>query len=95
VICTGIGLLMVLVATLFFDWQPKEIQIKVLTGLATVVLTMMGFDVLQFIGKRFTNTDYASAKVTPPVNVESAQLVTAGTPEPVKSSGMEVSQSGN
>lgn len=44
------------------DWEPKAMQLKVLTGLGGGILTMMGFDVLQFWGKRFSDAGYAAAK---------------------------------
>lgn len=81
-ICTGLGLLMVVVAVLFFNWQPTEVQLKVLGGAAVVAMTVMGLDVTQFIGKRFSDSGYAAAKATPPVNVESANLVTASDRQP-------------
>lgn len=76
-ICTGIGLLLVLVAIVFFKWEPTDMQLKVLGGMGVVALTVMGLDVTQFIGKRFSDAGYAAAKVTPPVNVEQANVVTA------------------
>lgn len=56
------------IAILAFGWEPTSMQLKVLTGEAGVLLTMMGFDVIQFASKRWTNTDYASAK-NPPTQV--------------------------
>lgn len=44
------------------DWEPKPMQLKVLTGIGAGILTMMGFDVLQFWGKRFSDAGYAAAK---------------------------------
>lgn len=79
VVTTCLSILLVLVAIVFFDWQPKPVQITVLTGIAGVVLTMMGFDVIQYIGKRFSDRDLAAARQAPsPVQVDQASLVTAG-----------------
>ena len=49
-------------AILFFGWQPNVLQLKVLSGIATSVLTMMGFDVVQFVGKRFSDAGYLAAR---------------------------------
>lgn len=43
-------------------WEPTGMQMKVLIGIGGGVLTMMGFDVLQFWGKRFSDAGYAAAK---------------------------------
>lgn len=72
----GLVILALVVAMLFFGWQPSALQLKVLTGIAGVVLTMMGFDVLQFIGKRFSDATYAAAK-------NPSQPVIVDTPAPV------------
>lgn len=53
---------LVTIAVLFFGWEPTKIQERVLIGVAAVLLTMMGFDVAQFIGKRFSDAGYAAAK---------------------------------
>lgn len=34
---------------LFMNWQPTAMQLKVLIGIGAMILTMMGFDVAQFI----------------------------------------------
>lgn len=46
----------------FVGWEPSDKQIKVLVGVGAGILTMMGFDVLQFWGKRFSDAGYAAAK---------------------------------
>jgi hypothetical protein len=67
---------MVLLAMLWFAWGPTADQLKVLIGLAGFVLTMMGFDVLQFVGKRFSDAEYVTAKKGPsPVTVEAPSTV--------------------
>ncbi|MEP6990081.1 MAG: hypothetical protein ABJA80_04055 [bacterium] len=74
----------IMFAILVLKWEPTAMQLKVLTGCAGVLLTMMGFDVIQFIGKRFSDSGYAAAKSGPsPVNVEapSSVTVTPATPE--------------
>lgn len=43
-------------------WEPTAMQLKVLLGLGGGILTMMGFDVLQFVGKRFSDAGYQAAK---------------------------------
>lgn len=72
VIVTAIGMLGLLIALLFFKWEPTALQLKLLEGEAVVALTMMGFDVIQYIGKRFSDKDYATARASvalPAVNV--------------------------
>jgi hypothetical protein len=72
VIVTAIGMLGLLIALLFFRWEPTALQLKLLEGEALVALTMMGFDVIQYIGKRFSDKDYATARASvamPAVNV--------------------------
>jgi hypothetical protein len=71
---------MVLLAMLWFRWEPTALQLKVLIGLAGFVLTMMGFDVLQFVGKRFSDATYAAAK-------NPSQPVTVETPPPAATDG--------
>jgi hypothetical protein len=69
----------ILGAILFLDWQPKSGQLLVLGYMAAFALTMMGFDVAQFVAKRFSDAGYASAKnpSTPsPVTVEAPSTVT-------------------
>lgn len=69
----------ILGAILFLDWQPKSGQLLVLGYMAAFALTMMGFDVAQFVAKRFSDAGYASAKnpTTPsPVTVEAPSTVT-------------------
>lgn len=59
------------VAMLFFAWEPSAAQKWVLIGIAGGTLTMMGFDVIQFIGKRFSDATLAAAKnPSQPVSVE-------------------------
>lgn len=57
-------------AMLFFGWQPTTLQLKVLNGVAASVLTMMGFDVLQFVGKRFSDAGYVAARNAIPASSE-------------------------
>ena len=60
--------------------QPTALQLRVLTALGALVLTMMGFDVLQFIGKRFSDAEYVAARKGPsPVTVEAPSTVTVGS----------------
>ena len=58
-------------AMLFFGWQPSVLQLKVLSGIAASVLTMMGFDVVQFVGKRFSDAGYVAARNASPASVDS------------------------
>ncbi len=79
VVIAAAAVLMILAAVLFFHWEPSDKQVRVLEGLALVVLTMMGFDVASFIAKRFSDVSYAAAKTpSPPVTVQTGS-VTAGT----------------
>lgn len=59
---TAFNVTAVMAAMLFFDWTPKGEQIKILGGCAGVLMTMMGYDVAQFIGKRFSDAGYQAAK---------------------------------
>lgn len=72
----------VLIAMLAFGWEPTVMQMKVLTGDAAAILTMMGFDVLQFISKRRTDAEYIQAKQGPsPVTAEGPSTVIVNKPE--------------
>lgn len=85
VLLACIGVVIVLLAIVWHNWFPTSEQVRVLAGLATVVLTMMGFDVLQFVGKRFSDTGYAAAKnpsAPSPVNVEAPSTVTVSSQSP-------------
>lgn len=57
-----INITALMAAMLFFAWEPTAVQLKVLGGCAGVLLTMMGYDVAQFIGKRFSDAGYQAAK---------------------------------
>jgi hypothetical protein len=89
IVLAATAILMILVAILLGGWEPSAMQLKVLTGIAAGVLTMMGFDVLQFVGKRFSDATYAAAKnPSQPVSVETPLPVppaaaTDGAPIPV------------
>ena len=50
------------ISVTFFHWEPSAMQLKIFTGIGAGILTMMGFDVLQFWGKRFSDAGYAAAK---------------------------------
>lgn len=66
VVSIGLAAFMVLTAwtaILFFAWVPNAMQLRVIGALGGGVLTMMGFDVAQFIGKRFSAAEYAAAKI--------------------------------
>jgi hypothetical protein len=75
VLIAAVGVLVVLFGITVKAWDPSAGQIKVLIGLAGTVLTMMGFDVLQFVGKRFSDSGYAAAKnPTQPVVTDTAPV---------------------
>lgn len=74
-------------AMLFFGWQPSVLQLKVLSGVAASVLTMMGFDVLQFVGKRFSDAGYVAARNASP----SVADVPASAPAPIARANAEAS----
>lgn len=63
-------------AMVVWGWEPKPMQFKILVGIAGGLLTMMGFDVIQFASKRFSNSEYAAAKNQPKVTVEAPSTVT-------------------
>jgi hypothetical protein len=67
----------VLAGIVFRDWEPKPMQYKVMIGVAAGILTMMGFDVLQFWTKRRTDAEYMTAKMSGPsaVTVEAPSTV--------------------
>jgi hypothetical protein len=69
-----------MVAMLFFAWEPSAVQLRVLGGCAAVLLTMMGYDVAQFIGKRFSDAGYQAAKSG--ASTGSSVLVEAAPPAP-------------
>ncbi len=50
------------IGVILVHWEPSAMQLKVLIGIAGGILTMQGFDVLQFVGKRFSDAGYAAAK---------------------------------
>lgn len=66
VVLAAIGVVGVLIALLLNNWLPTPEQMRVLEGVSIVVLTMMGFDVLQFVGKRFSDATYVAAKNSTP-----------------------------
>lgn len=65
----------VVIAMVWRGYEPTKIHLTVLGAILGGLLTMMGFDVIQFVGKRFTNTDYAAAK-NPPTQVNMAPAST-------------------
>lgn len=80
VFLAAVSIMLVLVAVLLRNWLPTAEQTKVLIGVAGVVLTMMGFDVLQFIGKRFSDATYAAAKnPSQPVSVDTPPVPVAAS----------------
>lgn len=52
----------VMVGVTIKDWEPSEMQFKVLIAVGALILTMMGFDVIQFASKRFSDAGLAAAK---------------------------------
>lgn len=78
----AIGMLMVLAAVLFFRWEPKDVQVKLLYALGTFLGVMMALDVTQFIGKRFSAEEYVRGKQGS-VNVEQAGTVNAAPAAPI------------
>lgn len=62
IILTAFAVFVVFIGVTFVHWEPTDRQITVLEGVAGVLLTMMGFDVIQFIGKRQTDAALAAAK---------------------------------
>jgi hypothetical protein len=79
----------VTIAMLLGRWEPTGTQYKVLIGITGAILTMMGFDVLQFIAKRRTDAEYVAAKQGPSpvsvagpstVNVDASTTATAERP---------------
>ena len=61
ILASFLSLILTLGVTLL-HWEPTAMQLKVLLGLGGGILTMMGFDVLQFVGKRFSDAGYQAAK---------------------------------
>jgi hypothetical protein len=65
----SIGVVVCLLGVTVLGWEPTAKQLQVLEGLALVILTMMGFDVMQFWTKRSTDAGLAAAKnPSQPVN---------------------------
>jgi hypothetical protein len=72
----------VTIGMLFRGWEPTGMQYKVLIGVAGAILTMMGFDVLQFWAKRSTDSGYVTAKQGPsPVTVGGPSTVNVDATE--------------
>lgn len=65
----------VLAAMLLRGWEPTPMQFKVLAGDTGAILMMMGFDVLQFAAKRFSDIGYARARHRSPVHVDAPSTV--------------------
>jgi hypothetical protein len=79
----AIAVVIVLIGVTMMRWEPTPAQQRVLIGVAGVILTMMGFDVLQFVGKRFSDAEYQRAKQGPsPVNVEAPSTVSVSAAAP-------------
>jgi hypothetical protein len=51
------------VGILFMNWQPTHMQLEVLIGIGAMILTMMGFDVAQFIAAAKAGVGAAAAEV--------------------------------
>lgn len=80
VFLAAVSIMLVLVAVLLRNWLPTAEQTKVLIGVAGVVLTMMGFDVLQFASKRFSDATYAAAKnPSQPVSVDTPPVAASAS----------------
>jgi hypothetical protein len=65
VVSIVLAVFVVLILTIgvtLLGWQPTAMQLKVLIGVGAGILTMQGFDVLQFWGKRFSDAGYVAAK---------------------------------
>lgn len=58
----------IVIAMVFYKYEPTKIQMTVLTGILFGILTMMGFETASFLGKRFSDIDFAKAK-NPPTQV--------------------------
>jgi hypothetical protein len=54
-------------AMLALAWSPTPAQKWVLLGIGGGILTMMGFDVIQFASKRFSDSGYAKNANPAPV----------------------------
>jgi hypothetical protein len=78
----AIAIILVLIGILFRNWLPTEQQLTVLKGVALFLAVMMGLDVAQFIGKRFSDAGYAAAKNPSPVNVEAPSTVSVSAAAP-------------
>lgn len=58
----------IVIAMVWRAYEPTKIHLTVFGGILGGLLTMMGFDVLQFASKRFSDSGYAAAK-NPPTQV--------------------------
>lgn len=58
----------IVIAMVFYSYTPTPTHITVLTGLLFGLLTMMGFETISLLGKRWTDIDYTRAK-NPPTQV--------------------------
>lgn len=68
-------LILLTVGVLFFHFEPTGKQMQLLYAMGGLLALMMALDVSQFIGKRFSDAGYASAKNPSPVNVEAPSTV--------------------
>ena len=84
---------LVVIAMLLFRWEATSTQFRILTGIGVGILTMMGFDVWQFVQKRKTETEYVTAKQGPsPVTVEAPSNVTVTPVENKPDAAIQPSQ---
>src|SRR5688500_12710418 len=80
VVTTCIICIMLVAAILFFGWEPNAIQMMVLYAVGGGLRTMMGYDVVQFVGKRWTDIDFQKARNPPgKVDVENVEQVNVTT----------------
>lgn len=61
---------------IIFGWEPTRAALLVLGGIAVVLLTMQGFDVLQYLGKRWSDREFAIARNPSAVQAENVERVT-------------------
>lgn len=90
ILLAAFEVLLLTVGVTLLHWEPTVMQKSILYGIGIGLLLMMGLDVTQFIGKRFSAAEYVAAKnPTQPVNTAvqsqpSGDAPAAPTPPPAQ-----------
>jgi hypothetical protein len=81
VVVAAVLLTLLTAAVVFVGFKPDDGQMRLLYAMGGLLGAMMSLDVLQFVGKRFSDAEYVSAKKGPsPVTVEAPSTVSVTAP---------------